>query len=86
MVLDDGFFLACESTVTHKTVMRSNLSSAVAGGEGLFNLGLSGSGIVALESPLPEGGAHRDHPGREDTLKFDGNMAGGLVRQPGVHR
>ncbi len=38
VVLDDGLFLACESSLQHKAVMRSNLSSAVAGGEGLFNL------------------------------------------------
>ena len=35
VVLEDGFFLACESSLRHKAVMRSNLSSAVAGGEGL---------------------------------------------------
>ena len=38
IVLDDGLFLACDSRLKHKAVMRSNLSSAVAGGEGLFNL------------------------------------------------
>ena len=45
VVLDDGLFLACESSLKHKAVMRSNLSSAVAGGEGLFNLSLNGSGV-----------------------------------------
>ena len=30
VVLDDGLFLACESSLQHKAVMRSNLSSAVA--------------------------------------------------------
>lgn len=74
VVLDDGFFLACESTVKHKAVMRSNLSSAVAGGEGLFNLGLSGSGIVALESPCPKEELI-EITLEEDTLKIDGNMA-----------
>ena len=43
VVLDDGLFLACESTLKHKAVMRSNISSAVAGGEGLFNLGIQGN-------------------------------------------
>ena len=32
VVLEDGFFLACEATLEHKAVMRSNLSSAVLGG------------------------------------------------------
>jgi len=74
IVLDDGLFLACESTLKHKAVMRSNFSSAVAGGEGLFNLGIQGSGVLCLESVCP----------REelvevvldnDVLKVDGNMA-----------
>ena len=74
IVLDDGLFLACESSLKHKAVMRSNFSSAVAGGEGLFNLGIQGSGVLCLESPCP----------REelveiildnDVLKIDGNMA-----------
>ena len=31
IVLDDGLFLACDARLKHKAVMRSNLSSAVAG-------------------------------------------------------
>src|SRR5699024_12013502 len=50
VVLDDGLFLACESSLQHKAVMRSNLSSAVAGGEGLFNLSLNGRGVFCVES------------------------------------
>ncbi len=53
MVIDDGLFLACEGTLTHSVIARTNLSSALAGGEGLFNLALSGNGIVALESVVP---------------------------------
>lgn len=74
IVLDDGLFLACESSLQHKAVARSNLSSAIAGGEGLFNLGIQGSGILCLES---------DSPIEElieitldnDVVKIDGNMA-----------
>ena len=33
--------------------MRSNISSAVLGGEGLFNLKLVGNGLAVLESPVP---------------------------------
>ena len=40
IVLDDGLFLACESKLQQKAVMRSNISSAVAGNEVLFNLGV----------------------------------------------
>ena len=54
IVLDDGIFLACYSSLKHQAVMRSNLSSAVAGNEGLFNLALKGFGALALESPCPQ--------------------------------
>ena len=40
VVLDDGLFLACDSTIEQKVVARSNVSSAVLGKEGLFNLSL----------------------------------------------
>lgn len=74
IVLDDGLFLACESTLGHKAVMRSNISSAVAGGEGLFNLGISGSGILCLESPCPREELIEINL-VDDVLKIDGNMA-----------
>lgn len=54
VVLDDGLFLACDSRLKHKAVMRSKLSAAVGGGEGLFNLGLMGSGVFCLESACPK--------------------------------
>ena len=53
VVLDDGLFLACESSLKHKAVMRSNFSSAVAGGESLFNLSLNGRGVFCIESECP---------------------------------
>ena len=74
IVLDDGLFLACESHLTHKAVMRSNLSSAVAGNEGLFNLGINGKGIVCLETPCPKEELI-EITLQDDVLKVDGNMA-----------
>jgi len=74
IVLDDGLFLACESTLTHKAVARSNFSSAVAGGEGLFNLGISGKGILCLESVCPREELI-EITLNNDVLKVDGNMA-----------
>ena len=74
IVLDDGLFLACESSLKHKAVMRSNLSSAVAGGEGLFNLGIQGSGVLCLESPCPKEELI-EITLDNDVLKVDGNMA-----------
>jgi len=74
VVLDDGLFLACESSLKHKAVMRSTFSSAVAGNEGLFNLGLQGKGVVCLESPVPKGELV-EITLENDVLKVDGNQA-----------
>lgn len=74
IVLDDGVFLACDSTLQHLLQRRSNFSSAVAGNEGLFNLRLDGNGIVALETPCPpEELCYVDL--ENDVLKVDGNYA-----------
>lgn len=74
VVLEDGLFLACESTLQHKAVMRSNLSSAVMGGEGLFNLSLQGEGIFCIESYCPKEELIMVEL-QNDVLKIDGNMA-----------
>ncbi len=74
IVLDDGLFLACDSKLKHKAVMRSNLSSAVAGGEGLFNLSLNGNGICCLESECPREELI-EITLNNDVLKIDGNYA-----------
>lgn len=74
IVLDDGLFLACESSLTQKTVARKNVSSAVFGGEGLFNLSLTGNGIAALESYVPYEELI-EVVLENDVMKIDGNMA-----------
>lgn len=74
IVLDDGLFLACDANLKHKAVMRSNLSSAVAGNEGLFNLSILGSGILCLESSVPKEELI-EVTLKDDVLKVDGNMA-----------
>ncbi len=74
MVLEDGLFLACHSNIKQEAIMRSNLSSAALGGESLFNLGLSGSGIVALESNCPREELMEIYL-ENDVLKIDGSMA-----------
>ncbi len=74
VVLEDGFFLACDSDVKHKAIMRSNISSAALGKEGLFNLGLQGKGVIALESPCPREELVEVFLDN-DVIKIDGNMA-----------
>lgn len=72
VVLDDGLFLACDSNLKHKAVMRSNVSSALAGGEGLFNLSLNGNGICCIESECPKEELI-EITLENDVLKVDGN-------------
>lgn len=74
LVLDDGLFLACDARLKYKAVMRSNLSSAALGNEGLFNLGIQGNGILCLESKCPREELV-EITLNNDVLKVDGNNA-----------
>lgn len=74
MVIEDGMFLACDSTVNSEWTSRTNASSMLVGGEGWINHCLSGTGYAVLESSVP----------REeiieivldnDEVRIDGNMA-----------
>lgn len=74
LVMEDGLFLAAESTVKLSVQARKSISSAVLGKEGLFNLRLDGKGVCALESNV-----HRKQLIEiileNDTLKIDGSLA-----------
>ena len=74
MTIEDGMFLACDANVKSKVVARKNLSSAILGSEGLFNLSLQGNGVVALESNVPEDELIEVIL-ENDELKIDGNLA-----------
>ena len=74
IVLDDGLFLACDSNLQQKVVARSNISSAVLGKEGLFNLSLRGDGIAVLESSVPQQELI-EFELNDGCIKIDGNMA-----------
>ena len=54
--------------------MRQNLSSAIGGGEGLFNLGLFGQGFVVLKCKSPRNELYEINL-ENDTVKIDGNNA-----------
>lgn len=74
VVIEDGMFLACDDSIDISVESRSTLSSAVLGGEGLFNTALRGNGVAVLESSVP-----REEiivvDLENDELRIDGNMA-----------
>ncbi len=74
LVMEDGMFLACESTVKHEIQARSSLSSAALGNEGLFNLRLAGNGVCVLESNVPRSEIVEIDL-QDDVLKIDGGFA-----------
>lgn len=74
MTIEDGMFLACDANVKRNIVARKTLSSAVLGGEGLFNMSLQGNGAVALESNVPEDELIEIEL-ENDELKIDCNLA-----------
>lgn len=74
LVMEDGMFLACESTVKQEIQARSSLSSALAGNEGLFNLRLAGMGVCVMESNVPRTELV-EVVLENETLKIDGSYA-----------
>lgn len=81
VIVDKGMFYCCESTVDVGVAMQSNLSSAVAGGEGLFQTKLKGSGVVVLSSAVPLEAIVKVDLNNE-TLKVDGSFA--VLRTSGI--
>ena len=74
IVVDKGMFYCAQAGITVKPIMQRNLSSAIAGGEGLFQISLSGSGLAVLECPVPACEIDIIEL-QNDTLRVDGNFA-----------
>lgn len=74
IIVDDGLFFACESSVEVGVSMQRNISAALLGDESFCQTKISGSGIVALEIPVPESEIFKCVL-IDDTLKVDGNFA-----------
>ena len=74
VTIEDGMFLACEKNVNIGITSRKNISSALLGNEGLFNVNLKGNGIAVLESNVPEEELIEIELNNEE-LKIDGRQA-----------
>ncbi|WP_249862621.1 AIM24 family protein [Paenibacillus konkukensis] len=81
LVADKGMFYACEASVSVGVERMKNLSSAIAGGEGLFQTKLSGSGLCVLSSPVPDHEIVKIKLNNEK-LQVDGNFA--LLRKGNI--
>jgi uncharacterized protein (AIM24 family) len=75
IIVDKSMFYASSDSVEVGVASQKNISSALLGGEGFFQIKLSGHGIVVLECDVPSNELvlYTLQPGEE--LKVDGNFA-----------
>ncbi|MEM1348624.1 MAG: AIM24 family protein [Myxococcota bacterium] len=73
-IVDRGLFYACDKGVELSAAMQKSISAALAGGEGLFQTRLSGTGLVVLAVPVDPAEIERVRL-EGSTLQVDGNFA-----------
>lgn len=73
-VVDKGMFYCAQGSVNVQPIMQRNVSSALLGGEGVFQISLTGPGIIVLECSVPFSEIDIIQL-NNDTLKVDGNFA-----------
>lgn len=74
IIVDDGMFYCAQGSVTVRTVAQKNVSSALLGGETMFQQMLTGPGLVILESLVPMEEIDVIDL-NNDVIKVDGNFA-----------
>lgn len=74
IVVDKGMFYCAQGSISVKPIMQKNVSSALLGGEGIFQMELKGTGIVVLECAVPSCEIDIMELNNE-TLKVDGSFA-----------
>lgn len=74
VIVDKGMFYCAQGSVDVRAVSQRNISSAIAGGEGLFQTQLTGPGLIVLESVVPMEEIDVIQL-QNDVLKVDGNFA-----------
>ncbi|MED4732023.1 hypothetical protein D1872_201310 [compost metagenome] len=74
VVLDKGIYFAGDSSLKITSVVQKNVSSALFGGEGLFQTEVSGSGLLIINSPVPLNEVHIVEL-QNDRLQVDGTFA-----------
>ena len=74
IIVDKGMFYVASESVKVEPSMQKNLSSGLLGGEGLFQMSLTGPGLVILESSVPMCEVDIINL-QNDVLRVDGNFA-----------
>lgn len=74
IITDKGMFYCAQSSVTVKPILNKTVSSALLGGEGVFQTQLIGPGLIILESPVPMCEINVVNL-NNDILRVDGNFA-----------
>ena len=75
-------FFCCSSSIEVKSFLQKNISSSILGNEGLFQIELSGNGIVVLECNVPKNEIVEFNLSHGEELKVDGNFA--IARTKGI--
>ena len=83
IIVDKGLFYCCSSTIDVRTFAQKNISSALLGGEGIFQIELRGTGIAILECGVPENEIVSYEINKGEELKVDGNFV--IARTSGVN-
>jgi uncharacterized protein (AIM24 family) len=74
VIADKGMFCCGQGTLEVGSALQKNVSSALFGGEGLFQTRVRGAGICVFESPVPADEVLRIDL-KDETLQVDGNFA-----------
>lgn len=75
IIIDKSMFYACSESIEIGVASQKNISSAFLGGEGIFQIKLSGHGIVILECDVPKNEIVEYTLCEGEELKVDGNFA-----------
>lgn len=82
IIVDKGMFFAAQGSAVVSAFMQKNFTSAVAGGEGIFQQSIKGPGLCVLECAVPMCEIDIIEL-NNDVLKVDGNFA--VLRTGGIN-
>jgi uncharacterized protein (AIM24 family) len=83
LIFDKGAFYCASANLEVSAKIQQNVSSALFGGEGLFQTQVKGSGVVVLNSPVPAAELLMYELATGEKLSVDGNFA--FVRTASVN-